>query len=191
MGFPVCLQRIVNDRSILDDFDRLDGNMDLQLVLLTISDLAHQRGAQAEWLEAARWNLADTVRFFHNVKRPVFEGSKTACYDHLEVARLLLSAGAEHGADKDCTDRGGKTALMHASQSGSSDIARLLLEASANQDCWDRDGMTALMLASWSGHLEVAKDCAGRGGKTALMRASQSGSRDIARLLLEASADKD
>ena len=42
-----------------------------------------------------------------------------------EVANLLLEAGA----DKDCRDEAGRTALMLAFQSGHSEVARLLWSA--------------------------------------------------------------
>ena len=44
---------------------------------------------------------------------------------HVEVVRLLLEAGAE----KDCNDRDGITAVMLASAFGRFDVVRLLVEA--------------------------------------------------------------
>eukprot|EP00439_Symbiodinium_sp_Y106_P073987 s114_g14.t1 len=114
---------------------------------------------------------------------------------HVEVARLLLEAGA----DKDCRDHS-MTALMLASRRGHLEVARLLLDAGADKDCCDLNGMTALMLASRRGHLEIsrlpldagaAKHCGDRAGMTVLMLASTSGHLEIARRLLEAGADKD
>ena len=83
---------------------------------------------------------------------------------HLEVARLLLEAGAGKDAWTNCDCM---MSLMFASEKGHSEVARLLLEAGADQDCCDNGGMTALMRPSRSGHSEIA--C----------------------LLLEAGADKD
>ena len=47
----------------------------------------------------------------------------------LEVARLLVEAGAE----KNCRDDHGRTALMLASASGRLEVARMLVEAGAQQ----------------------------------------------------------
>ena len=47
---------------------------------------------------------------------------------HLDVARLLVQAGA----DKDCADLSGRTALMFASENGHWEVARFLVEAGAD-----------------------------------------------------------
>eukprot|EP00439_Symbiodinium_sp_Y106_P027770 s7029_g3.t1 len=70
----------------------------------------------------------------------------------LEVARLLLEAGAH----KDCRRDDGMTALMLASSTGRLRVAHLLLEAGADKDCGRQDGMTAQMLASSNEHVKVA-----------------------------------
>eukprot|EP00439_Symbiodinium_sp_Y106_P020486 s1747_g2.t1 len=115
---------------------------------------------------------------------------------HVEVARLLLEAGAE----KDCRNHDSKTALRFACQWGQLDVARWLLEAGADQECRDHDGTTALMFACQADRLGVARllleagaerDCGNHDGTTALMFACQQGRWGVARLLLEAGVDKD
>eukprot|EP00439_Symbiodinium_sp_Y106_P053280 s1119_g7.t1 len=120
-----------------------------------------------------------------------------ACHrGHLEVARLLLEAGAA----KDCWDHRGTTALMRACDGGNLKVALLLLEAGAAKDCWDDRAVTALMRACDGGNLKVAlllleagaaKDCWDDRAVTALMRACDGGHLKVARLLLEAGAAKD
>ena len=72
----------------------------------------------------------------------------------MEVARLLLKAGA----DKDCRDDDGTTALMHASLKGYLGVADLMLKAGADKECRDNDGKTALMrVCLMNGRLDSAR----------------------------------
>ena len=74
----------------------------------------------------------------------------TACdAGHLDIARLLLEAGAK----KDVGGNSGRTALTRASSGGHVDIVRLPLEAGANKEVADNNGCTALIRASIDGHV--------------------------------------
>ncbi|OLQ12858.1 Kinase D-interacting substrate of 220 kDa [Symbiodinium microadriaticum] len=112
---------------------------------------------------------------------------------HVEVARLLLEAGADKNFHN------GTTALMLASLQGHVEAAQLLVEANANTDLTDRNGLTALTIASGQGFVEVVrvlleagvdKDLAANNGATALTMASDQGNVEIVHLLLEAGAAK-
>ncbi|CAE7219946.1 ANKHD1, partial [Symbiodinium natans] len=72
---------------------------------------------------------------------------------HLEIARLLLNAGA----DKNSHNRKAQTALMHASFQGHIDIVRLLLDAGADKSLRDVSGTTALIHASYVGHIDIVR----------------------------------
>ena len=61
---------------------------------------------------------------------------------HLEVARLLLEAGA----DTDCRADNAMTALTQASLEGRLGVADWLLKAGANNHCCDNNGTTGLTL---------------------------------------------
>ena len=63
-GFPVYLQKLVHGGRLLTDGAKLDGVMDLQLVLLTVSSLPHGFNAVAarDLANAAAGNHIDTVR---------------------------------------------------------------------------------------------------------------------------------
>ena len=112
-GFPLYLQQLLHDGNVLGDGAELDASMDLQLVLLTISDGSVFRLARADLADAARGN-----------------------YD--QVVRCLLEAGV----DKDIrTD--GATALMLASEPGHMEVVRVLLKAGAEKECTDHRGMTS------------------------------------------------
>ena len=94
-GFAVYLQQLLHDGNVLGDGTELDAPMDLQLVLLTISDGSIFRLARADFADAARRNCDQMVR-------------------------CLLEAGV----DKDIrTD--GLTALMLASDPGHVEVVRV------------------------------------------------------------------
>jgi ankyrin repeat protein len=63
-------------------------------------------------------------------------------WGHLNIVRILL----KHKAGIDTRDKGGKTALHHASRTNShlDDIIRLLLEYGAEVNARDNEGSTAL-----------------------------------------------
>ena len=58
---------------------------------------------------------------------------------HVEIARLLLDAGA----GKDVRGYNGYTALMFAAENGKVEIAQLLLDACADKNLQARAGVTA------------------------------------------------
>ncbi|CAK9116812.1 unnamed protein product [Durusdinium trenchii] len=78
-----------------------------------------------------------------------------AANGHVEVARLLLNAGA----DKDLQDKKGSTALILAAQQGHAEAARLLLQAGADKALERfnlmRKGRTAWEIAKRHGHQDV------------------------------------
>jgi len=71
---------------------------------------------------------------------------------HLEVARLLLAAGADPGARQ----RHGYAALHSAAASGQDDLVQALLAAGADAAAATDDGRTAAQLARAGGHDALA-----------------------------------
>uniref|UniRef100_A0A3Q3CTZ7 Uncharacterized protein n=1 Tax=Haplochromis burtoni TaxID=8153 RepID=A0A3Q3CTZ7_HAPBU len=61
--------------------------------------------------------------------------------------RLLL----EKGADVNCQDEDGRTALSHACEMGHLDVVKLLVQFNADPDITDSWGNSALMYAAFSG----------------------------------------
>ena len=74
-----------------------------------------------------------------------------AKYGHAEVARLLLSAGA----DVTATDGDNLTALHYAAKVGSIEIAQLLLAAGADVDALDYDSQSPANTAELRGHTDL------------------------------------
>lgn len=71
-----------------------------------------------------------------------------ACRDgDLELARLLLSAGA----DVNARDKSGETPLHRAAEEGRADVVRLLLEAGAESEAADVGGLLAADVAQEHG----------------------------------------
>lgn len=65
-----------------------------------------------------------------------------------KFTRLLL----EKGADVNCQDENGRTALSHACEAGHLDVVKLLVQYNADPDVSDAWGNSALMYAAFSGH---------------------------------------
>uniref|UniRef100_A0A669B8M5 Uncharacterized protein n=1 Tax=Oreochromis niloticus TaxID=8128 RepID=A0A669B8M5_ORENI len=68
-----------------------------------------------------------------------------------KFTRLLL----EKGADVNCQDEDGRTALSHACEIGHLDVVKLLVQFNADPDITDAWGNSALMYAAFSGQSQV------------------------------------
>ncbi|XP_057715614.1 ankyrin repeat domain-containing protein 50 [Corythoichthys intestinalis] len=68
-----------------------------------------------------------------------------------KFTRLLL----EKGADVNCQDEDGRTALSHACELGHLDVVKILVQFNADPDISDVWGNSALMYAAFSGHSQV------------------------------------
>nr|XP_040054855.1 inversin-A [Gasterosteus aculeatus aculeatus] len=68
-----------------------------------------------------------------------------------KFTRLLL----EKGADVNCQDEDGRTALSHACEMGHLDVVKILVPFNADPEVFDTWGNSALMYAAFSGHNQV------------------------------------
>jgi ankyrin repeat protein len=115
---------------------------------------------------------------------------------HIEVARLLVEAGA----DKDKVSTDGSTPLYVACEQGHIEVVQLLVEAGSDTEKALADGCTPLYVACECGHTKVAqllveagadKEKASTSGYTPLLVTCHNGYVDVVRLLVEAGADKE
>jgi ankyrin repeat protein len=119
-----------------------------------------------------------------------------AHWDNLEVADLLVAAGA----DVNASSVFGDTPSWEACNNGSAAMVEKLIKAKANVNAPTlRSGETALMRCSRTGNAKTVELLLANGadanakekdnGQTALMWALEEGHRDIARALIEHGAD--
>lgn len=115
-----------------------------------------------------------------------------------EVVEALIEAGA----DANCSDEMGYTALIRAVQGGRTgpDILQLLIDNHADVDAKNDKGRTALMYASEVGHTEAAQILINAGAgvdvqnayeQTALFLATEENHTEVVQSLIEAGADVD
>lgn len=204
LGVPRFKQRILYQGSVLEDETRFYADLDIEVVLIVVPFCGPSQKQRHQFLRAAiDGNFSKVEAMLHRPHDPdlAAENGDTALLlashaGHVEVARLLLEAGA----GVDIADADGETPLILASDLGSVELVRLLLEVRADLDTSDTDGETALILASDLGSLEsvhllleasASVNIADEDGSTALIAASHAGHVEVVRLLLEASAGAD
>lgn len=119
-----------------------------------------------------------------NNSLPLFSGLSNA-----KIVKMLLA----HGANVNGTHYG-TPALVHATQQGYVDSARLLLQHGADINCTNSNGETALYVACFFGHLPLVKlllefgpsvDKPSLNLKTPLSVACMKGSTPVVQLLVE------
>jgi len=110
-------------------------------------------------------------------------------YGHVEVARVLLDAGAKVDTQV------GLTTLMRATLRGHLEMARFLIASGADVNTPGLDGKTALMIAR---HAEMARflidaradvNAADVEGETALKHAACNNRSEVVKVLIDARAD--
>jgi len=134
---------------------------------------------------------------------PVFEQSRTALHlavisGSIEAVRILLDERWKLDPNAQNTEDGA-TPLIHAAESGSADVAYLLLQAGAKPDVSSHNGITPLWIASNRGYLRVAELLIDAGADASIaacdgnapvhMAASGKGRSGIIELLLNAHAN--
>lgn len=199
-GRPRFRQRLLNQGSLLDETEEVATRTDLQLVLLPFESISLDE--VEELIDAAADGQVMKVEEF--LKRPVDPDvtdnettalSEAASEGHVEVARLLLEAGA--ATDKD--DPGYCTPLSASAMCGHVEVVQLLLEAGADRDKVSDRG-TPLSWAAYEGHVEVARSLLQAGAAkdkvdedlyTPLFAATERRHFQVLRLLLAARADAD
>lgn len=119
---------------------------------------------------------------------------EAAHHDYVEVARLLLNAGA----DMSLRNEGGETALRMAIQQGSLGVFRLLVERGCKLDMEQDEPAWLLTQSAGQGHLELVEwllaqgvnvDITNDSGCTALTLAAKGSHLDVVETLLRAGAD--
>ena len=138
-------------------------------------------------MRAARVGNVDTVKVLHahgadvNAKESSEEQTAlmwAVAEKHLEVARVLIEAGADVHARSRTLKKpkatgsyyaptlqpyGGYTPLLFAARENNLDVVRLLLAAGANVNDAAADGVTPLLVATVRGHVELAAALMERG----------------------------
>jgi ankyrin repeat protein len=104
------------------------------------------------------------------------------------------------GADWSKCAKGGKSALVCASEHGKLEVVKHLLAAGAPPSSADDHGRTPLLFAAEHGHTEVVKELVAWGarldapdeeGRTPLHVAMESGNAEVVRMMLDASSFSD
>jgi ankyrin repeat protein len=179
----------------------------LMLVMLSwAAPLSWAAQMDAELSIAAMKGDMDTVQALigQNVDVNRAQGDGTtalhwAAYrDDADMARLLLDAGANVGAE---TRLGELTPLFMASKSGYAPIIDMLVKAGADVNSQTTIGTTALMMAAASGSADAVSVLLDAGadpnakdvyqGQTALMFAAAPGRVEVIKVLAERGADID
>ncbi|KAI0020140.1 ankyrin repeat-containing domain protein [Xylariomycetidae sp. FL0641] len=101
-----------------------------------------------------------------DLTHPVMEVSATPLHYAAAIGlckgvKLLL----EWGADKNCPDEHGRTALIWASKGGYFDIARILVDAGANAAIYDQFARNAISYAIEFGSVEIIEILTMQGGQ--------------------------
>ena len=199
-GFPLSLQQLLHDGSVLEDgvdLGMLAMPMELHLVLLPVSEKVLSVASELELaaeqghVQQIRW-LFETDAFKdlapHHVERPFVIASQRG---HVEVLQLFISAGATRQVD---------CAIQEASAAGHVEVVRLLVEAGADIGL-DEDGYSfSLIIAAEAGHVEIVSfllearadvSFMDHLGGHAIADASEKGHARVVHLLLDAGADRD
>ena len=172
------------------------GNLDIVNALL-------DRGANIDPADYHGWTALKVAdKFRYSKIKNTFKVAKATAELMLAVKNGDLNKVntllADRRANVNAADKAGKTALMLAVISKSSDVVNALLDREVNIDAADKTGMTALMLAVEQGNLNMVKALLDRGanvdvtkiqGWTALMLAVRRGDPNIVKALLDRGAD--
>ncbi|CAE7576954.1 unnamed protein product [Symbiodinium natans] len=153
-GISRYRQRFLSSTSPLEDHDRLDAPMDVQLVLLpfvSTSALAPEvlRGDVAK-VETMLLEPQDPNIVTPHVQPPLLCAVEEG---HMQLARMLMDAKADAAVE----GHGGYAALQQAAKMGHPDMVCLLLEEGVEVNMADSQGWTALHVAAMLGHKEIAE----------------------------------
>ncbi|CAE7253694.1 ANK1 [Symbiodinium sp. CCMP2592] len=200
-GLPRFQQRLLHDGMDLKDSFKFHSPMDVQLVLLPLSDASESE--RRELLDAV--GSVQVLEIEKILQRPQdpnladFSGNtplaRAAMQGNLDIMRLLLEASASTNALSGPPDW---TPLHSASLNGHVEGVSLLLQFRADMNLRIRNGATALHVASVLGQPEIAsllleagapKNSQLDNGMTPLHVASAHGHSEVVRVLLKARVD--